>query len=49
MNMPTTLKDIDYDTSKDSIDFYLSHIAADGNVKSEEEKAQLQKAVREIL
>ena len=49
MNMPTTLAEIDYDTSKESIDFYLDAISQAGNVTTEEEKNKLREAVRQIL
>lgn len=49
LNMPTTLAEVDYDTSAESIDFYLNAIAAAGNVTTDEEKAKLREAVKQIL
>ncbi|WP_165443930.1 iron-containing alcohol dehydrogenase [Lachnoclostridium sp. Marseille-P6806] len=49
MNMPTTLAEIGYDTSEESLALYLNSIAEAGNVITEGGKAKLKEAVKQIL
>ncbi|WP_343247195.1 iron-containing alcohol dehydrogenase [Diplocloster hominis] len=49
MDMPLTLNEIGYDTSKESLDFFTKHLAADSDITSEAEILRLNNAVLEAL
>ena len=49
MNMPCTLKDLNYEPSNDNLLFYIDHIAEDSNIRTPAEKSRLAEAVKEIL
>ncbi len=49
MNMPLTLKDLEYDISPKSLDFFLEQIAADSNISASEDLDMLRKALNEAL
>lgn len=49
MDMPCTLKDLNYETTNENVLFYIDHISADSNINTTTEKARLAEAVKEIL
>ena len=49
MNMPLTLRDIGYDTSEESMEFFIKNIASDTGIKSAAEYEKLKLAVMEVL
>lgn len=49
MNMPLTLSDLEYDTSSESLEFFLSKVAADSNIAAPEDMDTLRHALREVL
>ena len=49
MNMPLTLGDIGYDTSPESLEFLIKHLAADSDINTEPEIIRLKNAVPEAL
>lgn len=49
MDMPLTLGDIGYDTSEESLDFLIKHLAEDSDIRTEPEMIRLKNAVLEAL
>ena len=49
MNMPLTLGDIGYDTSPESLEFLIEHLAEDSDINTEPEIIRLKNAVPEAL
>ena len=49
MNMPLTLQDLGYPTSKENLDFFLSVIAKNTNIHSHEDLMKLSKSMQLIL
>lgn len=49
LEMPLTLKDLEYDTSPESLELFLSKVAADSNITSPEDMAALRQALQEAV
>lgn len=49
MNMPLTLQDLGYPTSKENLDFFLSIVAKNTNIHSQEDLMKLSKSMQQIL
>ena len=49
MDMPLTLKALEYDTSDQGLEFFLSHVAADSNITAPDDMEALRQAMKEAL